>query len=420
MSIVGIIAEFNPFHNGHKYIIEQAKELTGATSVVIIMSGNYVQRGTPAICDKYTRTRMAIESGCDVVIELPVVYSCGSAKYFAEGAVNLLNSLGCIDFIAFGSEHADIDYLSKISNILYSEPDYFKERLNHYLKNGFSYPYSRENALYDYLLSTDNDHNEDSFRNIMSSPNCILAIEYMCALKKFNSNIKPIPIPRIAASYHQLSIQDDICSATALRHIMDNFDNIENYRNTMPHSVFQIIRNEYKQSLPIYEDDFSSVLGYSIIKNYDNLQDYYDFSLTFANRVRNLSDNFSSFTSFSSELTTKNTTGTYVNRCLLHLLLGIRNSFVKRIMSEGYNFYIRVLGFNKNNNEILSKLKTHSTIPVITKISDSYDSLSITGKQLLDINISADKLYRYIQNVKFGSKIKNEHQQGLYIKRDGI
>lgn len=418
MSIVGIIAEFNPFHNGHKYIIEQAKKLTDATNVVVVMSGNYVQRGTPAICDKFIRTKMAIESGCDVVIELPVVYSCGSAKYFAEGAVNLLNSLGCIDYIAFGSENSDIDYLSNISDILFNEPDYFKERLNHYLKNGFSYPYSRENALYDYMLRTDSDYDEDTFRNVMSAPNCILAIEYMCAIKKFASNIKAVPIPRIVASYHQATINDDICSATALRNIMSNFDNIEKSRNTIPNSVYYILKQEYNKSLPIYEDDFSSILGYSLINKKDDLQDYYDFSLTFANRVRNLSDNFSSFTKFSTDLTTKNVTGTYVNRCLLHLILGIKNSFIKRVISEGFNFYIRILGFNKNSNEVLTKLKTHATLPVITKISDSYDELPITGKQMLDINLKADEIYRCIQNIKFKNHIKNEFQQGIYIKRD--
>ncbi|MBQ4069047.1 MAG: nucleotidyltransferase [Lachnospiraceae bacterium] len=417
MSIVGIIAEFNPFHNGHKYMIEQAKKITGATNVVVVMSGNYVQRGTPAICNKHVRTKMAIESGCDVVIELPVVYSCGSAKYFAEGAINLLDSLGCIDYIAFGSEYSDSEYLTHIADILSKEPIYFKERLNHYLKNGFSYPYSRENALYDYLLSTDKDYNENSFRNVMSSPNCILAIEYMCAIKKFDSKIKPVPITRVKASYHQLTIQDDICSATALRYIMNKFDNIIEARNTIPNSVYTILKEEYNKSLPIYEDDFSSMLGYAIIYNKEDLQDYYDFSLTFANRVRNLSDKYSSFTDFSSVLTTKNVTGTYVNRCLTHLILGIKDSFVKRVMSEGFNFYIRILGFNKSNSEVLNHIKTNSKLPVITKISNSYEQLPIIGKQLLDINIRADEIYRYIQNIKFKSNISNEYKQGLYIKK---
>lgn len=418
MSIVGIIAEFNPFHNGHKYIIDKAKEITGATNVVVVMSGNYVQRGTPAICDKFTRTKMAIESGCDVVIELPVIYSCGSAKYFAEGAVNLLNSLGCIDYLAFGSEYSNSDYLTYIADILSNEPNYFKERLNHYLKNGFSYPYSRENALFDYLLSTDNYYDEETFRNIISSPNCILAIEYICAINKFSSKMKPIPIPRINASYHQLTILDDICSATALRNVMDDFETLNNARNTIPPSAYTILKNEFNNSLPIFENDFSSILGYTLIANKEKLQDYYDFSLTFANRVRNMADEFISFTNFATNLTTKNITGTYVNRCLTHLILGIRNEFVKRVTSNGFNFYIRILGFNKNNADVLNNIKTKSTLPVITKISDSYDNLSIIGKQLLDINMKADEIFRYIQNIKFNNNIPNEYKQGVYIKRN--
>lgn len=417
MRIVGIIAEFNPFHNGHKYIIDTAKKLTNADYAIIVMSGNYVQRGTPAICDKFTRTRMAVDNGADVVIELPVIYSCGSARYFAEGAINLLNSLGCVDFLAFGAEYLDISFLENISDILYKEPDYYKERLNHHIKNGISFPNARENALSDYLQINDENFDEKAFRDIMASPNCILGIEYMCALKKFDSKIEPVPIQRVMAGYHQLEINSDICSASALRNIMDNFDNISDVKSSIPDSVFSIMKEEYNKSFPIYENDFSSILGSSIINNKDLIDDFFDISNTFANRIKNLSDNFCSYEQFADELTAKNTTRTYSNRSLLHIMLGIQNNFAKRCFSSGYNFYIRILGFNKKNSDIFTKLKETSSLPIITKISDSIDSLSDIGKELLELNIRADELYRYTQNIKFKSYISNEYQRGIYIKR---
>lgn len=417
MSVVGIIAEFNPFHNGHKYIIEQAKEMTGADTVVVIMSGNYVQRGTPAICDKFTRTKMAVDNGCDLVIELPLIYSCGSAKYFAEGAVNLLNQLGCIDYLAFGAEYSNIDFLNGIADILSLEPVYYRERLNHYIKNGYSFPFSRENAVYDYMLLNDSNFDESAFREVMSSPNCILAIEYMCALRKFNSFIKPFPITRIMAAYHQLSIQEDICSASALRNIMNDFDNLSQARNAIPESVFSIFKQEYGKSFPVYEDDFSYILANSLIVHKHEYQKIYDFSVNFSNRVKNLSENFSSFSQFSQNLLTKNVTSTYVNRCLTHLMLNISSKMVKDQMKNGYNFYVRILGFNKNSSDILTDIKTYSALPIITKISDSYDSLSYEGRQMLDINIKADELYRYVQNIKFNNNVQNEYRKGIYMKR---
>lgn len=418
MSIVGIIAEFNPFHNGHKYIIDQAKALTGADSAIIVMSGNYVQRGTPAICDKFTRTKMAIECGCDLVIELPLIYSCGSAGYFAEGAVSLLNSLGCVDYLAFGAEYADKDFLMKISDIFVDEPQYFKERLNHYVKNGYSYPAARENASCDYLLNTETDFDENNFRDIMSSPNCILAVEYLCALKRFHSKIKAFPVTRIEAAYHQAYIQENISSATAIRNTMETSDRLEEARASIPPAAFAILKEEYNKSFPIYENDFSPALATALIRERDKFQDYYDFSLNFSNRVRNLTENYENFEKFASDLTTRNITRTYANRCLLHLMLGIENDFVKEIIKYGYNFYIHVLGFNPKGTELLKTIKAASNLPVMTKIPDVYDTLTPHGRKMLDLNLNADELYRFIQNYKFNTKLPSEFRRGLYMKKN--
>ena len=147
MKIAGIIAEYNPFHNGHKYHIEQTRKITGADFIIVVMSGNFTQRGTPAIMDKYSRARMALENGADMVLELPSCYACGSAEYFADGAIALLDKLGCVDYVCFGSECGDIELLRPIAEILATEPENYSEMLRAELKSGATFPRARNRAL---------------------------------------------------------------------------------------------------------------------------------------------------------------------------------------------------------------------------------------------------------------------------------
>lgn len=417
MSVVGIIAEFNPFHNGHKYLIEQAKKKTHSEYAIAVISGNYVQRGVPAVCDKFLRTQMAVENGCDLVIEIPCIYSCGSAGYFAEGAVHLLNSLGCIDYLAFGVEHSNMEFLEKITEILYREPDCFRERLNHYAKNGLSFPLARENALYDYLCSCREVFDKTLFHKIMSSPNCILAMEYLRALKKFRSPIKPVSISRVQASYHQLSIEGSICSAAALRNVMHDIRQLREAKNSLPQSVYSLLETEFHSSFPIYENDFSPALAAALIHRKSDLSEFFDFSSDFSNRVQNLLDDFNDFDSFSDALTAKNLTKGYVNRCLLHVMLDISTSFVKEAIRNGYNYYVRVLGFPKAGVDLLGQIHSACALPVITKLSAAPDFLSSPGLQVLKKNQTADELYRLIQNIKYKSHIPNEYKRGLYLKK---
>ena len=175
MKIVGLITEYNPFHNGHEYHIQQAKKITGADYCIAVMSGNYVQRGAPAFLPKHLRADMALRSGCDLIIELPVCYATGSAEYFAKGAISILNNLGCVDFICFGSECGEYNKLEKIASLLAEEPEDFKSLLQNNLKSGKTFPLARQQALKDYL-------NDDSLDCILEEPNNILGIEYIKAL----------------------------------------------------------------------------------------------------------------------------------------------------------------------------------------------------------------------------------------------
>ena len=214
--VLGIVAEYNPFHNGHLYHIEQSKKITGANYTVAIMSGNFTQRGSTSLIDKWSKAEIAIQSGIDLVIELPVLYSISSAENFAEGAIKILESLKVVDYISFGAETEDIQILNKFAEVLCNEPKEYKTLLAHELKKGISFPKARENALLMYL----NDIRK--YANVLSSPNNILGIEYLKALRKFKSKVQPVSIPRYEAGYHDLDFSGNIASSTAIRNMIKN------------------------------------------------------------------------------------------------------------------------------------------------------------------------------------------------------
>ena len=213
MKIVGLIAEYNPFHNGHRYHIEQAKKITGADHAVVVMSGDYVQRGIPACMPKRLRAEMALKCGASAVFELPVCYATGSAELFAEGAVSLLDRLGIVDTLVFGSECNDLESLSQIADLLVEEPELYRTVLRFHLKNGASYPMARQEAVSACLRG-----NHCSF--LLNDPNNILGIEYLKALKRQKSRIIPYTIARRGAHYHDPDLHDSYSSASAIRSLL--------------------------------------------------------------------------------------------------------------------------------------------------------------------------------------------------------
>ena len=202
MKTVGIIAEFNPFHNGHAYLIEKARELTNADHVIVVMSGNFVQRGAPAFMDKFTRTAIALENNVDLVLELPVCYSMSSAAYFATGAVATLDKLNVVDYLCFGCENDNLDLLNLIADIIIDEDECYSEALQSYLKTGMSFSRSRENAIIKSLSLRGVNMSSDELSLIISSPNSILAIEYIISIRKSGSKMVPVPIKRLDKGYH--------------------------------------------------------------------------------------------------------------------------------------------------------------------------------------------------------------------------
>lgn len=390
--ITGIIAEYNPFHNGHAYHIEQARQLTHADYIIVIMSGNYVQRGTPAIIDKYSRTRMALQNGADAVFELPVCYATGSAEYFAEGAIALLTALGA-DCICFGSECGDISMIKQAASILLAEPAPFQQSLKKLLKHGLSFPQAREAALSKYL------QHEGSYElptaNLLSQPNNILGIEYCKAIQKQNSHLIPYTITRQGQGYHEEELSTSLtASASGIRKQILKGEPTELIREQMPFSAFCLLEEAYHKQYPVQTDDFSTMLGYQLLLQCDNgFAQFQDCSPELENRIRNHLPEYQSFSQFAHILHTKETTHTRINRCLLHILLDMHTITVEEYRTNGYVYYGRLLGFCKFNAKLLAELAQRTAIPVLSSLGKAEQTLSTLGKKMLKQDILAANLY---------------------------
>jgi tRNAmet cytidine acetate ligase len=412
MKIVGLITEYNPFHNGHLHHIQLAKKLTGADYVVVVMSGNFLQRGTPAIVDKYKRTHMALLCGADLVVELPCAFATASAEFFASGAVSILNKMGCVDYLCFGSECGDIDLLGKISDILAKEPKTFKEAIKSYLKEGLSFPVARKKALLDCVTKT--NVNTTELEHILSEPNNILAIEYMKAIKKQNSLMEPITIKRIVSGYHDTQITDTICSASAIRKSLQR-NGFDSFKNQVPACVNEILTAEYEKTFPIYMNDFSSLLKYKLLLCKEFYTNYLDVSDSFSHAIANHLSQYKNAEDFMELLKNKQYTLTRINRSLTHILLNIEKETMSKYVENDYAQYIRILGFNKNSSLLLTQIRNHATLPIISKLADYKKLLNPLACYMLEQDIFASDIYNTIVTDKFAYSIPNEFRQQIVI-----
>ena len=358
-TVLGIIAEYNPFHNGHLYHLKESKKATGAEYTVAIISGNFTQRGSTSIIDKWKKTEMALQNGVDLIIELPVLYSISSSENFAEGSIKILNSLGIIDFLSFGSETSDIKILNNFANILYDEPKEYKKILSNYLDTGLSFPKARENALLEYIKNfEDVNTNFDNYKNILSSPNNILGIEYLKALKKYKSSIKPVCIKRSIADYNSsdISINTSIASATAIRELIKN-KNFNTIKTVIPEKSYSILADCINSGciipdLNCFEKEIIYVLRKMSIKEIANLPDVSE-GLEFL--IKKAVNSCNTLTELLNTIKSKRYTITRLQRILLYALLDISKKDMK-LSKEVDSPYIRVLGFNDNGKKLISKI----------------------------------------------------------------
>lgn len=411
MKVTGIIAEYNPFHNGHLYQIRKARELTGADYVIIVMSGNLMQRGTPALIDKFSRTKMALMGGADMVIELPVCYSCASAEYFAMGAVSILNQLGCVDSICFGSEAGDITMLDKIAHALADESEKFSNYLKDKLKKGETYPMARNAALAETVKGV------HSFDSILSSPNNILGIEYIKALLRQNSSIKPYTHERIGSDYHSYKLAENFSSAISIRQSLRMQDNPELIRPQVPADTYQIMVEEFHKTFPIYSGDFSTMIRYKLLKERgQGFTQYFDVSKAISDKLEKEMFSMQSIEEFCDSVKSRDITYARISRCLTHILWDIKTEDIERYKENGITFYARVLGFKEASAALSKAIKAHSSIPMITKVSNAGSVLYPIGQMQLEQDIRAAHLYECIAGTKYHAGMRDEyHRQVIKI-----
>lgn len=405
---VGIIAEYNPFHKGHEYQIQQAKEQTGANIAIILMSGDFVQRGTPAIFAKHQRTAMALLGGADIVFELPSFYACGSAEYFSSGAVSVFNALNSIDFLCFGSESGEIDTCRFLGKLLADEPKLYKEKLRSFLKQGLSFPAARKSALAEYLKEKDIPFSED----FLDTPNNILGIEYCKSLAAQNSSIVPVTIKRIGSSYHETSLSSEYPSASAIRRELIAAWNTQKFlsdtlKNAQPPAVKDYLCALLENETFLIEDDFSLLLKYELMKNtLESLCAFSDMSPDLARRIYHHLNTFETFTQFAEQLKTKELTYTRICRALLHVLLNIPSDLPA--ISPAY---VRLLGFKKESSSFLRILQKNSDIPIITKAADYKKLLPKEAHSLFEKDLFASNLYETVKCNKKSTAFTNDLQK---------
>lgn len=413
MKSIGIIAEFNPFHNGHAYLIKKAKELTGADYVIVIMSGNYVQRGLPSIISKWERTQAALLAGVDCVFELPPAFSTASAELFAQSAVCFLNNLNCIDYLCFGCEDENIDLLKSIASLLCNEPAEYKTILSENLKAGDSYPLARQKALCSYFSTT--FPQKDDVSSLLSSPNNILAIEYLKALTKFNSKIHPMGILRQGSGYNSIDLGDSFASASGIRNSFFSETDITLTKRHLTEDSFNTLNDAYTNNTLISPEDFSDLLGQCLLANTD-FQKFYDINEDLSNRINNLKNNFTGISSFTDILLTKNTTYSHISRALMHIILDITKNDIDLYRQMDFLPVGRLLGFHKSSSEILKTMKEKSNVAIISKYAAFYNDSSKNQRYLLDKWLFADSLYRMILMRKSKKYVPTEFESQIIIK----
>lgn len=411
MKIAAIIAEYNPFHNGHLYQTEETRRQTGADYILAVMSGDFVQRGGPAFCNKYLRTMMALKGGVDAVIELPSLYAVSSAEFFAGGGVTLLNQLGVITVLSFGSEAGELSPLMNCARSLYTFDENYQSAIKKHLIEGCSYPSARSKVL------SASDH------ELLSSPNNILGIEYCKALLSLKSCIQPFTLKRQDTGYHQRSLNPSLnafpnyASASAIRCALSK--GAKEISHYVPDEVYQILDDNHISSFMTSENDFSGLLHYKLLSEQNTgFASYLDCTPDLSDKIIKNIPAYTGFSDFCRLLKSKDLTYSRISRVLIHILLNIKTpEFFKPVLAKRKLFvpYARLLGFRKSASPLLSHIKKHSAIPLISKPANASALLDKNAFELFQQDVYCASVYESLLLDKFGCSPVNEWKQSPII-----
>ena len=374
MTIASVICEYNPFHTGHKHQIDCIRKEIKADYIICIMSGDFVQRGEPAVFSKELRTEWALENGADAVFLLPVCYSTASADLFAYGAVKLLDKMGCVDYLCFGSESGDIEKLKECAHTLKGSATIASPAIKELMKNGNTFPKSRSLLFPEYV-------------NILNGPNNVLALEYINALNSLKSKIKPYTHKREGQSYDDdtADTTSKYLSATAIRKAVfeGNTDSLSKF---IPYKI-------PNDAIPLSADVFSNELFYALLLAKGKYDKYFGVNEDLAKRIENNLLNYKNFSSFVELLKCKNYTHARISQAMIHILLGTKEHYPElyRLIDEADG--IRLLGFKKTADPLLKEISEKGRLKIITKVPTVYEEVNDATKKLLDIDLFASSLY---------------------------
>lgn len=382
MNILGIIAEYNPFHNGHLYHLKSALSKTNADYTVCVMSGNFIQRGEPALFNKFIRTDMAIKNGIDLVVELPVYYSVATAEKFAYAGIKLLNECGA-NYVSFGCETADISQLTSISNLLSNETNEYKSELKKQLDLGLSYPDARSKVISKLLNIS---------AHIINQPNNILAIEYLKSISQINPAITPVPIERVDSNYYDTDSKTNILSATGIREKLMNLDDVDIF---IPQNTLKLMEN------PIFLQDFEQLILFSLRKmSIEELKKLPDVTEGLENRIFSAVISSSTLTELIDKIKTKRYPLTRIKRILISALLGLSKEKLQEFDKYNGPQYIRILGCNEKGKELLSIISQKTSIPIVTSVNKFLSKANDLQKDMLYKDILATNIYTLLTSGK--------------------
>jgi cytidyltransferase-like protein len=384
MKTLGIVTEYNPFHKGHAYMIEEAKKKAGADRVVVVMSGSFVQRGEPAIFDKWTRTEAALMNGVDMVLELRVLFAAANAETFARAAVRILEETGIVDVLCFGSESGDLHSMQEAARLMENETEEFQHILKEHLDEGLSYPAARAKAL-EIVSQISSD--------ILSRPNHILGLEYLKALDRYNCSMEPMTIKR-EGDYNSPSLTDGFASAAAIRKALAE-DRSTEALPQLPENVHDVYNKALSLgTAPCFWNELTPALHYKLrMSSAEEIQEIAEVVEGLENRILHSIDSCYDIKDVIDFIKTKRYTRTKIQRILLHILLDIKEKEVAYFMNLPKMPYIRVLGFKKETSGILADLTENAKVPVLTNLKKAPEVLNEDGLALLALEKTATDLH---------------------------
>lgn len=452
MTVTGIIAEYNPLHKGHEYQLKEARRLTGADYIIVVMSGCFTQRGTPAVLDKYDRAHMALSCGADLVLELPTRFACASAEYFASGAVSVLNRLGCVDYLCFGSECGDTQALRSAATLLSraeKSPEY-QHSLREAQKGGLSFPAARSRAL-ESSRGTFSESFSEADASLFSLPNNILGIEYCRALDVLKSPIRPITIRR-RGNYHDTELKEahggatsikasstpdaPFSSASAIRTALKNTGSSDTDAPGPEESLFSSLPDTSRRLLfersdgrgIVTEEDFSSLLRYRLLQLMEEgapaengirtassaaLTAFADVTPSLADKIVRHLYSFTGWDDFCLRLRSRDLPYVRASRSLCHILLNLKQDALDESKAEGFPVYLRMLGFSERALPLLTAIKKEAASPLLSRLTTAREQLSLKLLPLLEEEIRASHIYQTIVSGKYGTPFLHEYQRQI-------